>query len=166
MEQAPKQALEFRSPGQTTQQDTNKIQLHLMTLIEYLMGRVAILPTGCWQWTGATSREGYGVLRINGKLGSARRAFWEMSVGEIPDGQVLSQRKCAPACVGKSCCNPEHLNLKEKRGPSGRRCPVGHRLLPSKVVQETLASGKVVTRCRRCRLEYWKKRQSNRKASG
>lgn len=132
---------------------------------EYLMGRVAILRTGCWQWTGATSREGYGVLRINGKLSSARRAFWEMFVGEIPDGQVLSQEKSSPSCVGKSCCNPAHLKLREKRGPSWELCPVGHRLLPSNLVQQTLGSGKVVARCRRCRLEYWRAKGSKKRES-
>jgi hypothetical protein len=137
--------------------------MHLTS--EYLMDRVVTLSTGCWQWNHATSREGYGVLRINGKLSSARRAFWEMFVGEIPDGQVLCHRKNRRACVGKSCCNPAHLILREKRGPAWETCPRGHRLLPSNVTQETSAGGKVVIRCRRCRLEYWNARRSSRKVA-
>ena len=65
---------------------------------EYLMGRVAILPTGCWQWTRAASREGYGALRINGKLSSARRTFWEMFVGGSRMGRsYLTGKNLRPA---------------------------------------------------------------------
>jgi hypothetical protein len=124
------------------------------------MARVAVRRTGCWEWLGAQSKEGYGVLTVGGKQRPARRVFWEGFVGEIPAGEVVAQRLQPPQCVGRLCCNPAHLLLRSNSAPTGWPvCSNGHQLLPSNVIVETVKSGSV-ERCRKCRLEYWKTRRA------
>lgn len=59
---------------------------------------------GCIIWTGATNRDGYGRLRVNGRMVYAHRYAWEREHGPIPDGMVIDHR-----CFERSCVNAEHL---------------------------------------------------------
>ena len=64
--------------------------------------------SGCWNWTGAIHRNGYGKFgRRDGdrqRTDGAHRVAWEVLIGPIPDGlHVL--HKCDNPC----CINPEHL---------------------------------------------------------
>lgn len=61
-------------------------------------------PNGCWVWTAAKDREGYGRFGVanNGVL--AHRAGYEMMVGPIPDGLQIDH-----LCRNTSCVNPRHL---------------------------------------------------------
>lgn len=61
---------------------------------------------GCWLWTGCTYNHGYGSFLWRGKMRAASRVSWEISHGEIPDGQQVLHRCDVPLCV-----NPEHLFL-------------------------------------------------------
>jgi hypothetical protein len=60
---------------------------------------------GCWIWTRAKNRAGYGLLNANGsKL--AHRVSWEVFRSPIPEGlHVCHHCDCPP------CWNPEHLFL-------------------------------------------------------
>ncbi len=70
-----------------------------------------IVPwSGCWIWTAAADRKGYGQVRIGGRAGGivyAHRLSWEARHGPIPKGQdglcVLHR------CDVPSCINPDHL---------------------------------------------------------
>lgn len=94
--------------------------------------------TGCIEWQGAISTNGYGQLfsRINGELKSfrAHRIAWLDTHGPVPDGLILRHRCDNPICV-----NPEHLQLgtsrdnardREERDRNPSRwithCPSGH----------------------------------------
>lgn len=62
-----------------------------------------ILPnavTGCWEWVGDRTDEGYG--RCAGA--PAHRVAWLMFRGPIPDGLALDH-----LCRNVSCVNPDHL---------------------------------------------------------
>jgi hypothetical protein len=62
--------------------------------------------TGCWLWSGAHSKSGYGTVRhpVTRKVGNSHRIVYEMECGPIPDGKDLDHLCRNPACV-----NPDHL---------------------------------------------------------
>lgn len=63
--------------------------------------------TGCWNFTGAKTDLGYGVIGSGGKgapMLGAHRAAWQLWVGPIPEGHHIHH-----VCKNPSCCNPAHL---------------------------------------------------------
>ncbi len=58
---------------------------------------------GCHIWRG-NLKDGYGCLRLGGKLYAAHRLAWELKHGPIPEGMVIRHR-----CNVRRCCNPDHL---------------------------------------------------------
>ena len=80
----------------------------LSTRIERLYRtKTALNPeTGCWEWQGATTRSGYGTVKLPGSRSSttAHRLFYTALVGEIEEGHVIHHKCSNPPCV-----NPEHL---------------------------------------------------------
>ena len=62
---------------------------------------------GCWLWTSATDRDGYGVFTVKrGTVVSAHRFAYELSIGEIPNGFQIDHLCRVPAC-----CNPQHMEV-------------------------------------------------------
>ena len=61
---------------------------------------------GCVIWTGYTSGDGYGRLRVNGRMVKAHRYAWEREHGPIPGGAVLDH-----TCWERSCVNVDHLRI-------------------------------------------------------
>jgi hypothetical protein len=62
--------------------------------------------TGCWLWTAASGRGGYGAFEIRGKTLRAHRVAYWMAFGSIPLGLGVCHRCDTPACV-----NPDHFFL-------------------------------------------------------
>ena len=60
--------------------------------------------TGCWEWTAARARNGYGQFSLDGTVKSAHRLAYRAMVGEIPDGLVIDH-----LCRVRHCVNPGHM---------------------------------------------------------
>lgn len=92
------------------------------------------LPTGCWEWQGATDN-GYGRTRWQGKKSYAHRVVYEHFRGIVPAGLHIDH-----LCRNRRCANPWHLepvsrkeNILRGDGPTAlnaRRthCKNGHPL--------------------------------------
>ena len=65
------------------------------------------MHSGCWVWTGKKSKDGYGLMKVKGKRGYARRVSWEIHYGPIPDDAGV-YRWCLRH---RDCVNPNHLFL-------------------------------------------------------
>ena len=103
-----------------------------------LLALASRTPTGCLEWTGSRSPQGYGRIRIggrNGKVAPAHRVAWETWVGPIPDGLVIDH-----TCRNRACIEPTHLRTVSasentmadnsestaKINASKESCPSGH----------------------------------------
>ena len=74
---------------------------------EHLEKRSEKIPiAGCWLWTGAKKKDGYGNIRYKDQVWIAHRLSYQIFRGDIPkDGLVLHK------CDVPSCINPHHLFL-------------------------------------------------------
>lgn len=78
-----------------------------MTVLERFEEKfVPVTESGCWLWTAAILRGGYGAFKINGMTGVAHRISFELYVGDIPEGLYVLHKCDIPSCV-----NPDHLFL-------------------------------------------------------
>ena len=65
---------------------------------------------GCWSWLGQVDYKGYGRFSWKGKVASARRIGYGLSVGAVPHGLDL-----LASCANKGCVNPSHLTPVSRR---------------------------------------------------
>lgn len=118
--------------------------------------------SGCWQWTGAVSRAGYGRFWLTGAT-DAYRAAWQIFRGEIPAGLTLDH-----LCRNRRCVNPEHLepvpgpvNILRGNGPTAvnarkTHCKRGH---PFDAENTGITSNG--RRCRRCGIDREAAKRAN-----
>lgn len=91
--------------------------------------------SGCWLWTGTIGREGYGQIKLNGKLWRAHRLAYELFIGEMPDGLGALHK-----CDNRQCVNPDHLyagtTLQNNRDMFARgRAPLGEAKAQAKLTE-------------------------------
>ena len=75
-------------------------------LAERLTEKYDMQDDGCWRWIGATNRDGYGHIMVNGRVASAHRVAYELHVGVIAPGEHVHH-----LCAHRWCVNPDHLVL-------------------------------------------------------
>lgn len=74
-------------------------------LLQRIEERSELVPiAGCRVWTGYSTQDGYGRMRVNGHMQMTHRVAYELAYGQVPDGLMICHR-----CDVRSCCNPHHL---------------------------------------------------------
>ena len=63
--------------------------------------------TGCWLWTGACNKDGYGVTYYQGKVILAARLSLHLYKNFDLNGKLEACHETF--CKNKNCFNPEHL---------------------------------------------------------
>jgi hypothetical protein len=71
-----------------------------------LSNKTSISEKGCWEWNGARSSDGYGSIKVKGRMEGTHRVMWQVVKGDIPYGMNVLH-KCDNPC----CINLEHLWL-------------------------------------------------------
>ena len=70
----------------------------------------------CWLWMAGCRTSGYGQISDQGKSYGAHRVAWEWLRGSIPDGGLLDH-----ICHVRTCVNPSHLRIVDKKGNGENR---------------------------------------------
>ena len=119
-----------------------------------------VAANGCWQWTAALDRSGYGRFGVSGATRSERRmrlahrVSYETHVSPIPEGLDLDH-----LCGNRACVNPEHLepvpHVENMRRTRQDRCARGH--VYDEETTYTYSNGR--RSCRACRREWWHERR-------
>lgn len=106
-------------------------------------------PGGCWLWTGATVKGGYGELKLGGRVVYVHRLAWQLLRGPLEQGLDLHHRVTCP----KHCANPDHLEpltpTEHRRRHRRSHCKKGHPLDEANTYEKP--SGE--RRCRLCHRE-------------
>lgn len=137
-----------------------------MNDIDSFMAKVRKADTGCWEWMGYRTTNGYGSF---GRFGRAHRVAYQIFVGPIPDGLVIDH-----LCRNRACVNPAHLELVTQRenilrgeGIAARNarkthCPRGHEYSAENTY--TYRGMRMCLACRRVNgmAHYWRKRGTER----
>lgn len=62
----------------------------------------------CWLWLGARTKNGYGNIKVDGKVQYAHRVAYEEKFGPLP---AFTDRQLDHLCRVRNCVNPDHLEL-------------------------------------------------------
>lgn len=125
--------------------------------------RVLISPsTACWEWTGCTTKKGYGLIVIDGRRIHVHRYAFARFNGDIPDGLTIDH-----LCRNRRCVNPVHLeavtsgtNVLRGNSPTAKNarkshCANGHPLTPGNLCK--IKKNPSRRMCKACRRHYYQK---------
>lgn len=121
-----------------------------MQRFERLTERVPF--SGCWLWTGAVNKDGYGKLTVDSKDTTAHRWSWQLHNGPIPNGLHVLHRCDVPGCV-----NPAHLFVGDTQAnvddmwAKGRRGKLRGGSMPNEVNPNAIFSDRQIAEMRKAR---------------
>lgn len=94
--------------------------------------KVTFSENGCWIWSAARYRNGYGKFAIGTRYYVAHRWAYAFFVGPMAEDMVLDHLCRTPACV-----NPDHLeevtmltNIRRSSHYMSEECSYGHARIP------------------------------------
>jgi hypothetical protein len=136
----------------------------LSQLPSYLQDRLQEnAETGCWEWIGYGTHDGYGLVRFRGKQ------YYSLLTGVPHSGpldHLCARRSGVDRVKARRCVNPLHLdpvtvkvNNLRGEGPGGRNarkthCPKGHPYDGDNLLAEKADGGRYITRrCKQCKAE-------------
>lgn len=97
--------------------------------------------SGCWIWTKAVDRDGYGRIWYEGETQPAHRISFLNYKGPLGNYQVLHK------CDNPSCVNPDHLflgtnqdNMIDKKNKGRCNPPIGVRSGTAKLTDDVVRS--------------------------
>jgi len=126
----------------------------------------------CWLWTAST-RYGYGRLKVGARRIQAHRVSWELHHGPIPEGLCVLHN--CPGGDNPTCVNPAHLWLgtradnaadRDAKGRHGNtkktHCKKGHEFTP----ENTCVRADGSRECRECKKKRNQQRYQRRSKNG
>ncbi len=97
-----KQVITERTPdGRIAKRGSGKPPL---TVLERFLSHVEVQTGGCWLWTSAIHKKGYGQFGVGDHTYQAHRWSYEYFIGPIPQGLQLDH-----LCRNRACVHPEHV---------------------------------------------------------
>lgn len=129
---------------------------------------VSVQPNGCHQWTGAITRDGYGLFNDGERIRQAHRFAYTGAHGEVPYGLHLDH-----LCRNRGCVNPAHLeavtpreNVLRGRSLAAQNakkthCPKGHPF--DERSAKTFRSQRFQRRCLPCLAAKARARRASRR---
>jgi hypothetical protein len=137
----------------------------LEDLPERIAAKIRINPeTGCWEWQGWRSHDGYGYVWWEGKDRSVHRTVFELLARPVPEGFTLDHFRDR-GCRSKACCWPTHLEPvttaeNTARFWAGRtHCSRNHALTPENLYVRPSTGGQECRKCRQAARQAWTDRR-------
>ena len=139
---------------------------------QWLADKIVIDERGCWNWTGALQKDGYGVCNRFGQS-LAHRAVYLMK-----NGSISNELEIDHLCRNRKCVNPWHMEqvthqentsrsifLRERhRNGKKTHCIRGHEFNEQNSFIENY-NGKIMRKCRVCinirQRERWHAKKLN-----
>lgn len=134
----------------------------ILDLPANMQSKIRVTDRGCWEWTGAVNKKGYGNVGHGGSTQLTHRVSWMLLVGPIPEHLEIDHR-----CRNTSCCFPGHLepvtrkvNQERKLSTHKSHCKHGHAMTPENTIIKKRPKGLIRWNCRECERQAQRRRRA------